>query len=452
MGDEEEAAPTYKYVGERAPGATSDVTAGEEPKVLTKAMELLGERQGEGEATFVNGDSFKGSFAGGSRHGSGKYVYAAPPPGEDEEPKPPVATYDGKWTNGAKSGIGIMNFASGVKYHGSFSAGKYEGQGTMYYANGDIYTGEWLAGRKHGQGTYFYKESGASVAGKWLKNTLVEGKLTDKFGNSYEGGFASTPTSAAYVPGGSFSLASGATDSLAVPGTPTWQTQYGAWSTMTCKSVDVTDDAIRLVSGKLAAQLKADASNTRCEMFGSFAKHPTPPYGTRPVPGSNDPKKIAWMELFSTKADYEAHLAGLKGTLTDTLFPLTPSGGAANFESLASEMYTLEKPGFGSGANHVIVICCQAKDEACAKALFEVAKFEIESNMVEPMFVRGTVIAPTPDEPLKVRWTVQWTSAAGPPAHQTFTHHKEAGGRIFPLISMAWGGGVEYDEAYHFAK
>ena len=122
MGDEEEAAPTYKYVGERAPGATSDVTAGEEPKVLTKAMELLGERQAEGEATFVNGDSFKGSFAGGSRHGSGKYVYAAPPPGEDEEPKPPVATYEGKWVDGEKSGVGVMTFASGVKYHGSFSA------------------------------------------------------------------------------------------------------------------------------------------------------------------------------------------------------------------------------------------------------------------------------------------------------------------------------------------
>ena len=211
MGDEEETAPTYRYVGARACGATSDVTAGEEPKVLTKAMLLLGEREGDGEATFVNGDTYKGSFAGGSRSGTGTYVYAAPPPGEDEEPKPPVATYEGKWVDGEKSGVGVMTFASGVKYHGSFSAGKYEGQGTMYYANGDIYCGEWLGGVKHGKGTYIYKESGAQVEGTWLENVLQRGVFTDKFGNAYSGEFPADATSTLYAPGGTFSLVSGAT-------------------------------------------------------------------------------------------------------------------------------------------------------------------------------------------------------------------------------------------------
>ena len=39
--------------------------------------------------------------------GMGTYTYACPPPAEDEEPKPPVATYEGTWKMGAKDGVGV---------------------------------------------------------------------------------------------------------------------------------------------------------------------------------------------------------------------------------------------------------------------------------------------------------------------------------------------------------
>jgi len=455
MGDEEEGdVKKYVYEGARAEGELTSITAGEEPKVLTKELRLLGPRSGEGQATFPSGDVYTGDFKAGARHGHGKYVYAASPPAEEgEDPKPPVAEYEGSFLNGLKHGIGILTFADGVKYHGSFKAGKYEGSGTMFYANGDIYTGEWSAGKKSGVGTYFFKETGASIAGRWLKNTLIEGKMTDKFGSSYSGGFAASPTSAAYVPGGSFSLISGAAATLPVPGVPTWETQYGAFVQMTCKSAEAAEAAVALNTGAMVQQLKGDASNTRCEMFGSFAKSPTPPYGTRPVPGTNDPKRIGWMELFTDAAAYEAHKEGLKGSLKE-LLALGATGGAGDFEALEGPMYTLEKPGFGSGANHVIVICCQAKDAECAAKLVEVAKGEVAENVKhEPAFVRGTVIPPTAEHPLRVRWTVQWTSHAGMLAHTTYEHHKVAGPKIFSLVDMAaWGGGIEYDEAYHLAK
>jgi len=151
----------------------------------------------------------------GERSGAGVYTYAAPLPEEGEDPKPPNATYDGQWKSGAKSGVGTVTYANGCKYQGSFAAGKYDGQGTMFYANGDIYTGEWVAGKKDGNGTYIYKATGARVSGMWKMNVVQSGAFTDKYGNEYKGTFEATAASAAYVPGGAFSLASGATTSLA---------------------------------------------------------------------------------------------------------------------------------------------------------------------------------------------------------------------------------------------
>ena len=210
MGDEEGEVKLYAYVGARAEGESTEVTAGEDPKVLTQTVTLLGAREGDGEASFPNGDAFKGSFASGKRSGSGTYTYAAPAPEEGEDPKPPVATYEGTWRNGNKSGVGVMTYDSGAKYQGTFAGGKYAGQGTMFYANGDIYTGEWVGGKKDGTGTYIYKASGAKVTGLWKMNVLQTGSFTDKFGSVYKGTFAATATSASFVAGGEFTLCSGA--------------------------------------------------------------------------------------------------------------------------------------------------------------------------------------------------------------------------------------------------
>ena len=188
----------------------TSVTAGEEPKVLTQDVTLLGPRSGAGEAVFPNGDTYSGEFADGARAGTGTYTYSASPPAEEgEEPKPPVATFSGKWMGGAKNGVGLMEFSTGAKYHGTFTDGKIEGQGTMYYANGDIFTGEWMAGKKNGSGCYIFKESSTKMQGKWVENQLIEGVFSDKFGNKYTGSYAGSTSSVGYS-GGTFNLASGA--------------------------------------------------------------------------------------------------------------------------------------------------------------------------------------------------------------------------------------------------
>jgi len=214
MGDEEEeTGPKYLYEGEREPGEMKEITAGEAPKVMTKEYQLLGERSGTGKATFPQGDVYEGEFSAGARAGHGKYVYAAPPPKEEEgeEAKPPIADYEGGWKKGLKNGVGVMTYAAGSKYHGHWKNGKYDGNGTLYYPNGDIYTGAWVGGQKHGQGTYIFKETDTQVTGEWYHNQLMSGSFTDAFGNEFVGGFQGSTNSVGYVAGGDFNLCSGAT-------------------------------------------------------------------------------------------------------------------------------------------------------------------------------------------------------------------------------------------------
>ena len=183
MADEEEV-KKYVYEGARVQGETVEIASGEGDQRLTKEVVLDGARQGKGTATFPDGSVYEGEFSDGVRHGTGKYTYAAPPPGEDEEPKPPLGEYNGAWKEGRKEGIGIMVYANKAKYHGNWKDGKQDGTGTLYYPNGDIYTGSWHAGKKHGPGTYFFKETATKVTGVWDYNQLATGTFVDKFGNS----------------------------------------------------------------------------------------------------------------------------------------------------------------------------------------------------------------------------------------------------------------------------
>ena len=228
------------------------------PRPLRSQVTLLGARatsesEPTGSAKFPNGDTYNGEYANGVRHGtgtrrrrtsarparaprpqrraprSGTYVYASgPAPEEGEEAPPPKATYEGKWHNNKRKGVGVMTYADGSKcaaprprparprraaparlrpdtaspsarhsprgarhawrvrvytwrrYHGEWRAGKRSGVGTFYYVNGDMYTGDWSNGQQHGQGQYHYKASGARLEGRWEKGALVSGTFTDK--------------------------------------------------------------------------------------------------------------------------------------------------------------------------------------------------------------------------------------------------------------------------------
>jgi len=205
----------YVYEGAREDGESMDITEGvteAKPEGKTETVTLLGARSGSGKAVFPNGDVYDGSYAKGLREGSGKYVYAgAPPPEEGEEPPPPVATYDGSWKNGNKSGTGIITYADGSKYQGQWSKGKRHGMGAFYYANGDIYSGDWANGKKEGHGTYIYTTTQTHLKGTWVNGKCTHGTFSDRYGNAYEGDFGGDGASVAFATGGSFTLASGAT-------------------------------------------------------------------------------------------------------------------------------------------------------------------------------------------------------------------------------------------------
>ena len=178
--------------------------------IKDRPLELLGDREGAGKATFPNGDVYEGEYSNGVREGVGKYSYAAPPPGEEEEPKPPVAEYDGCFTRGEKAMVGTMTYASGHKYHGSWKGGTFNGEGTMFYPNGDLFTGKWSSGVKQGMGTYIFKATATKVTGQWASNVLVSGTFSDAFGNQYAGSFESDSSASTFAPDGVFTLASGA--------------------------------------------------------------------------------------------------------------------------------------------------------------------------------------------------------------------------------------------------
>jgi len=211
----------YKYEGDRETGEVVTITQSapisEEKGDLSKSEDvtLLGARSGQGTATFPNGDTYTGGFEKGVRTSAGKYTYAAPPPGPDEEPPEeppsPVAVYEGTWKVGHKTGVGVMTYDKGSKYQGSWVKGKRQGIGTFYYPNGDIYSGDWEGGMKHGHGTYIYKQTKTRLKGTWAKGVCVDGEFSDDFGNVYKGSFTSGEgASVGYASGGTFTMASGA--------------------------------------------------------------------------------------------------------------------------------------------------------------------------------------------------------------------------------------------------
>jgi len=186
MGDEEEGEPTYKLIDHRT---------GEEKKDGSRDF------FGEGYATFVNGDTFDGSFANGNRAGKGLYTF-----------KKNGDAYDGHYELNLKHGFGKMTYtaktgeeeegedpdptkpARGGTYLGYFAEGKRGGKegeadGTFTYVNGDTYVGQWSKGKKHGRGTYTYASDGTKLVGEWENGKITTGRWVFPNGTFYSGRF-----------------------------------------------------------------------------------------------------------------------------------------------------------------------------------------------------------------------------------------------------------------------
>jgi hypothetical protein len=97
--------------------------------------------------------------------------------------------YAGQCRNGVPEGDGAASFTNGDRYQGAFAHGKIDGRGTWTSAKGSTYSGEWRGGQRHGVGTYQW-DHGSAYAGDWFYDRRHGmGKLTWPSGDRFEGEF-----------------------------------------------------------------------------------------------------------------------------------------------------------------------------------------------------------------------------------------------------------------------
>jgi len=95
-------------------------------------------RDGYGEATYVNGSSYRGNWSKGDWMGQGTWYNS-----ETNE------TYYGIWNNGELNGQGTGILPS-FTYEGPFKEGLFHGVGKLTYPDGDIYYAEYIGGEFQG--------------------------------------------------------------------------------------------------------------------------------------------------------------------------------------------------------------------------------------------------------------------------------------------------------------
>ena len=93
-------------------------------------------------------------MVGGKRHGKGTYLSSQ-------------FTYEGEYSNGLKSGFGVLKATDHSNYTGGFAFDKKEGEGEFKMANGDNYKGAWKDDKKNGKGKYSFM-NGTVYEGDYL--------------------------------------------------------------------------------------------------------------------------------------------------------------------------------------------------------------------------------------------------------------------------------------------
>lgn len=118
-----------------------------------------GKREGDGTYTYVNGDTYTGTFTDDEMTGMGMI--------ESIE----GITYVGWCEDGVPHGDGIIEWDSGDIYIGEFNLGKRHGEGTLTWDNGDMYLGQWKLDAMTGEGAYFWAD------GTWYEGGFLDGEL-----------------------------------------------------------------------------------------------------------------------------------------------------------------------------------------------------------------------------------------------------------------------------------
>jgi len=97
--------------------------------------------------------------------------------------------YAGQCKGGLPEGQGTATFANGDSYQGAFALGKIDGKGTWTTRDGSSYAGQWRDGKRHGVGTYQWGH-GSTYAGDWFYDRRHGmGTLSWPSGDRFEGEF-----------------------------------------------------------------------------------------------------------------------------------------------------------------------------------------------------------------------------------------------------------------------
>ncbi|KAG2789671.1 hypothetical protein PC129_g14748 [Phytophthora cactorum] len=112
-------------------------------RAVYKGDLVEGIRQGKGELTFVNGDTYEGEFLQGFRHGHGVFTSHHR-----------TRVYDGEWRRGERHGVGKERWlVSGDRYEGEYQHDVFHGKGVLTRGSSTSkYDGEFQNGRRHGNG------------------------------------------------------------------------------------------------------------------------------------------------------------------------------------------------------------------------------------------------------------------------------------------------------------
>jgi hypothetical protein len=144
-----------------------------------------GYRQGYGRLTYSSGDVFEGWFQQDLKVGRGTYQwrdgrqYEGMYANDGAEDLNGTLSwkngtlYVGCFTQGHRTGKGVIRFPNNVRYQGDFVNGKYHGFGSCTFQDGRVYTGYWRRGKAHGTGILTEADGTVLHDGQWQDDVPI---------------------------------------------------------------------------------------------------------------------------------------------------------------------------------------------------------------------------------------------------------------------------------------
>ena len=129
-----------------------------------------GQRHGEGEYHWNNGEYYIGDWSFNQKDGKGEYHWNN------------GNYYIGDWSDNERTGKGEFNWNNGDYYIGDWSSAQKDGKGEYHWNNGDYYIGDWSDNERTGNGEYHWNN------GDYYKGVFIDGVITGHGKKYYNNG------------------------------------------------------------------------------------------------------------------------------------------------------------------------------------------------------------------------------------------------------------------------